>query len=582
MKVMLVFPPPWTPAMPHLALPVLTAALRGHGVAVSPRDLNLETYAAVLTRDYLLGAIERLKAQHPRVKGPRRAEPGKVSPDALRWAWQAGPALAARIAEAVQVFRSPAFYDGERSRAAFLDLTQALELASLPYFPARLDLLGFESDLPIDSSRDLAQAARDAARNPFIDIFRRVILPDIMREQPDIVGVSIPTRSQMLPAMTLAALVKDAGLPAHVTVGGPHISMLRGQLPHAAGVWGLIDSAVVFDGEGPLVALADALAGNGDLAAVSNLIYKAADGVRVNPAAPAKASDRLPDFDGLPLDRYLAPELILPLITSHGCYHGRCAFCNVGYGAEQGFHALPAEQVLEQVAALHARYGVRHIFFADEAIPPRTLRALSAGLTERGAPVHWCGCARFDRPIEGLLPGMAEGGCRMLLFGLETGSARLTRHMVKGTEGETTRRILRASAAAGIWNHAFFFFGFPTETLEDAQETVNFLYGEQSSLHSASAGVFVLERHSPAHVDPERFGITQVVERPDADLAIYFDYETASGLDEDMARTIMERLVDNFPAKRWGQYYVSDAYRFLYASYLRGAGRGCPVWLGDE
>jgi hypothetical protein len=68
-----------------------------------------------------------------------------------------------------------------------------------------------------------------------------------------------------------------------------------------------------------------------------------------------------PDFDGLPLDRYLAPDLVLPLITAHGCYHGRCAFCNVGYGTGQGFHALPVEQVLKQINALRAKHGVRHL-----------------------------------------------------------------------------------------------------------------------------------------------------------------------------------------------------------------------------
>ena len=48
-----------------------------------------------------------------------------------------------------------------------------------------------------------------------------------------------------------------------------------------------------------------------------------------------------PDFDGLPLERYLAPELVLPLATSHGCYHGKCAFCNVGYGSPFDYFPHP-------------------------------------------------------------------------------------------------------------------------------------------------------------------------------------------------------------------------------------------------
>jgi len=158
----------------------------------------------------------------------------------------------------------------------------------------------------------------------------------------------------------------------------------------------------------------------------------------------------------------------------------------------------------------------------------------------------------------------------------------MIRHMVKGTQAETMSRILRASARAGIWNHTFFFFGFPTETMEDAQETVNFIYAHQDALHSASPGVFVLERYSPVHANPAKFGVKRVIEAPDQDLAIYFDYEPEAGLDESMARTIVERLLEALPAKRYGQYYLHDVNRFLYASHLHAQGQPFPLWLADE
>ena len=558
-----------------------------------------------------------------RARGRERADAVRAISERLQWAWEEGPGLAAQVEAAVATFRSPAFYDGGKSLAAFLVIAQALELASLPYFPARLDLLSYEPAIPVDRSRDLLRAARDPNYNMFLEIFRngggRGILPDIVHERPDIVGISIPTRAQMLAAATLAYLIKEASPDCHITVGGPHITMLREQLLRVPALFDLFDSAVLFAGETPLLRLAETLEERGDLAAVPNLIWRDGERVRVNEPdrrlkppsdmtpKPAEAGSadgnsdapspddgtvavrrggggvRPPDFDGLPLGRYLAPDLVLPLITAHGCYHGRCAFCNVGYGTGQGFHALPPEQVLDQINALRIKYGVRHIFFADEAIPPRTLRELSSVLAEQGAPVAWCGCARFDRALsEPLLQSMAAGGCRMLLFGLETGSERMIRQMVKGTQAETMSRVLRTGARAGIWNHAFFFFGFPAETMADAQETVNFLYAHQDALHSASPGVFVLERYSPVHANPAQFGVKRLIDPPDQDLAIYFDYEPAAGLDESMARTLVERLLDALPAKRYGQYYLHDVYRFLYASHLHAQGRPFPLWLADE
>ncbi len=170
----------------------------------------------------------------------------------------------------------------------------------------------------------------------------------------------------------------------------------------------------------------------------------------------------------------------------------------------------------------------------------------------------------------------------MALFGLETASERMIERMVKGTQRETMGRVLEQSTQAGIWNHTFFFFGFPTETMEDAQETVNFIYAHQDSIHSAGVGAFILERCSPAHLDPARFGIRRMIDKPERDLAIYFDYEPESGLDESLARTLMDRLLDVLPGKRFGQYYTHDVHRFLYASQLHTQGIPFPLWLADE
>jgi radical SAM superfamily enzyme YgiQ (UPF0313 family) len=629
-KIILLFPPYWTPAMPHLALPALSSCLRSHGVEVIQRDVNLEVFERVLTRGYLEASLARL-----REFSRRPAASGASAPrECLRWALAEGPKLAAEVEQAVAVMRSPAFLDGPTGLQALLTIGQSLEVASLPFFPAALSLLSYTPPAAVDSSRSLLRSVRDEQRNMFLDIFRRGIIPDIVREQPDIVGISIPTEGQMLAGMTLAHLVKQSGLPCHVTVGGPHITMLREQLPKAPALFKLIDSAVAFEGEAPLLRLAEALAGAGDLAAVPNLIWRDGAAVRVNgsAAAPVHVSwqrgdgppgDRrpgdevaglpggapsmglaqgsagvqpaslrspdssypggLPDFDSLPLGRYLAPYPVLPLLTAHGCYHGDCAFCNVGYGRAGHFRPLKSAQVVEQMLALQRKYGVRHIFFADEAMTPRSMREMSALLTAQGSPLHWCGCMRFEKAITAdLLAQMSAAGCRMILFGLETASERMIELMDKGTQRETMGRVLKESAAAGIWNHTFFFFGFPTETLEDAQDTVNFVYAHGDAIHSASPGEFVLERYSPVHLQPQKFGVRRIVEQAEKDLAIYFEYELESGLDETMARTITERLLDVLPGKRFGQYYAQDTYRLLYASYLSEHGQALPGWLVDE
>jgi anaerobic magnesium-protoporphyrin IX monomethyl ester cyclase len=589
MKVMLLFPPNWTPTMPHLALPTLTAFLRQHDVEVVQRDLNQEVFDEILTTEYIREVVERLRREFgAKTNGPSSRH---VSPprELVGWALENGPQLAAEVDDAMAIMRGKRFFDGPVGVRAFLTMIQCLQVASLPFYPASLELSSYTPATSADSSRNLLKGVRDRQHNMFLDIFQRGVIADVEREGPDIVGISIPTLAQMQPGMTLAYLIKDAGLPCHVTVGGPHISMLRDQLPRVPYLFSLIDSAVVFDGEVPLLRLAETLAGNGDLSGVPNLIYAERDGkntqIHVNARKPPEKIGDLPvpDFHGLRLDRYLAPEPVLPLLTARGCYFGKCAFCNVGYGESESFSQLRAERLVDQMVQLHKEYGVRHIFFADEAITPRNLRHISPLLESLGAPVHWGGCVRFERVItKELLESMQRGGCRMLLFGLETASEPIIQHMVKGTELEHMSRILHESAEAGIWNHTFFFFGFPGETMDDAQKTVNFLYEHQCCINSAAFGTFLLERYAPAHLFPDKYGIKRIYEDPAKDLAIYFDYEVESGLDEEMAMLLESRFLDALPKKRFGHFYVHDTYRFLYISRLAEQGEPFPPWLVPE
>jgi len=577
--------------MPHLALPTLTAYLRRHGVEVVQRDLNLEFFELLLDPSHLEYAFEQLR----RAQTTRRV---LLPQEAVDWALENGPPVIRQVEKAVAVLRGEAFFDGPACLRAFEVLADALALASLPFYPASFELTRFVPPLPVDRSRALLTAVDDPQINPFLDLFSRHVLPNIEKEQPDLIGVSVPTLDQMLAAMTLCRLIKKAGLAAHITVGGPHISMLRESLIGAAtrplrserpqrsgaleSVWDLFDSAIPFSGELPLLRLVEALAEKGDLTAVPNLIYRDGAQIRVNPVGQPLPLDRLPppDFDGLPLDRYLAPRLVLPLTTTRGCYYGKCAFCNQGYGGPERFSQLEPEVVVERMLAMRERYGTRHIFFADEAITPRVLRKMSQELEAAGTPVEWVTCVRFEAQLDGaLLAQMARGGCRMLLFGLESGSPRVIGKIGKGTQIEHVERILRQSAAAGIWNHLFFFFGFPGESMQDAQATVDLVYRHGHDIHSASPGTFLLERYAPAHLNWRRFDIRRIIDPPEKDLAIYYDYEVHSGLDEALAERVVEGLLGVLPKKEFGQYYVHDSYRFLYASYLKQHQLAFPPWI---
>jgi len=63
-------------------------------------------------------------------------------------------------------------------------------------------------------------------------------------------------------------------------------------------------------------------------------------------------------------------------------------------------------------------------------------------------------------------------------------------------------------------------------------------------------------------------------------LAIYYDYQVHDGIDDALAETIVQRLMDALPTKENPQFYMHDTYRFLYASHLHDIGERYPPWLG--
>src|SRR5262245_22549696 len=134
MKVMLLFPPNWTPSMPHLSMPTLAAYLRPQGIQVIQRDLNLEVFDEILTRTYMENALDHLRQDYGSQANKQPARPALPARQKVLWALQEGPGLATKVEQAKQVIRSEAFFDGPAGLQAIETVIKALEIASLPFY----------------------------------------------------------------------------------------------------------------------------------------------------------------------------------------------------------------------------------------------------------------------------------------------------------------------------------------------------------------------------------------------------------------------------------------------------------------
>ena len=511
LTVSLLFPTGTDPRSPYLALPSLAAALRGADIAVQLHDLDIGGL------HYLLDS-QILEAAGRAFRGNSGANGSNVHERRLAILSEQLPELGPRH---LTTLRDPAaFFDANRWGAARAGILDALDICSaardcrLQYSvdPIAYDVAGVDPQ----SLQALIEATRDDRYNLFAEYWERDLYPALRQESPIFAGITITNRQQILPGLLLARRLRERGY--FVVIGGALISKFANKLPGLPAFFETFANAVVaYEGETASVALVEALSKDGDLSGVPNLLYLSEGRVRVNVThVEDVASLPTPDFSGLPLDRYLAPAPVLPVMVGKGCYFNRCKFCDIPYInriSKKAYRIRPAETIVSDLQRLNRRFNCQHFEFTDEALPPRTLEHLADELAaQRENRFHFVGYARlepaFTQPVCRKLAG---AGFRKLFFGLESGCQATLDHMDKDIRLSDVPVVLRNCREAGIHFHIFSILGFPEETPEQAMETVRFFEENRDVVNapgnSFDVHPFGLELRTEYAEKAESFGV---------------------------------------------------------------------------
>ena len=578
MRTLLLFPPTADPAHPPLGIAALAGFLTARGEDVSLLDLNIRAFNELLSAGFLTRCATYMGRRMDAFRRRRTLAPKDlpaytaVAENLLSADW-----LIERIDDARQALRDPATYTSRRAYAEVTStIRRGMQFVSAAHHPASWSAGGFAMGGHATRSADVLAAIDDRRENLFIPLFESA-LPEIVALQPRLVGISLNYRVQTIPAMTLAAMIRRALPEAFIVAGGGLVSFFAQRWEALAPFRGLIDAWVPFEGEKPLFDLTQALEGGLDPDDVAGLLrfrrsdeQRRARGRRWIPvyhppgSPPSLAELPPPRFDGLPLPDYLAPERILPLLASRGCYWGRCAFCSHGHLYREQYRSASAATVLDTMRGLSRTYGANVFYFVDEAIPPRVAVELATSIAETHPPYRWFTEARFEGYFDAArLQRLADGGCRMLIFGLESGVPRLLELMDKGITPLHAGEILRGCSAAGIRTFVMFFSGFPTETHEEAECTLQFIQEHRAHITHACGGQFVLEPQSPVFRSRERFGITNVYPYPNEDLKTWSQYDVREGLSAAEAGQLA-REIEQLPILKRPDFYLVSRSHLIF------------------
>ena len=565
LKVTLAFPPQGHWTQPHLAIPSLKAWLEARGFGdVEQLDLSVEAFDHFLTRDSLLRARDRVQ---------ERRDAADLGTDELpvdrmrRWraaveSAASADALIERVEAAKDLIRGRDVPEGERSgfwstdhyvRAA-RKLYHGLRLVSAAHFPSELTPHNFTMGYANDRSEDVARAIRDEDQNPFLAFYREEVLPRLVEREPRVLGLSVLYGSQLVPALTLGRLVKEALPGCHVTMGGGYLAYIGEKIMSAPILADAFDSMIFHEGEGPLEELCRALdAGETDLAGVGSLAWwdrrggGAPRSMRNTPAHPIKLDDAPPpSFDGLPFEKYFSPALVIPYDVNRGCYYGECTFCTLPTVIGPGYRTRSAETIARDVVDLKARYGTTHFNFITDCMPPGLIHDLPERLIESEAGITWWADARIEPKAytpEGARR-LYEAGCRKLLFGFESAVKRILKMMMKGQSLKSVVEVARNCAEADISVTFYAMVGFPTETREEARETLRFIEDHADIVREVSLQTFHIDEVAKTYKQPDEFGIE--VLPADGDLALYHDYVASSGMTQEEAAEMFEEMMASF------------------------------------
>ena len=361
----------------------------------------------------------------------------------------------------------------------------------------------------------------------FIDLVLFEVLSNHLQSiSPKLIAVSVPFPGNLFAAFRIAEWVKKHRPEIKVAMGGgfPNTELRSLKDPR---VFEYFDFITLDDGEAPveqLIRFINDEINSDQLKRTYLLQNETVTYINNSSCKDYKQSDTgTPDYRGLLLDKYIsAIDVANPmhslwsngrwnkLTMAHGCYWGKCTFCDISLDYIQRYEPLTAKLLCDRMEEIIRQTGTNGFHFVDEAAPPSLMRSLAIEIIRRKLVVSWWTNIRFEKSFtRDLCLLLKASGCIAVSGGLEVASDRLLELIDKGVTVEQVAKVNRNFTQAGIMVHAYLMYGFPTQTDQetiDSLEMVRQLF-KTGVLQSAYWHQFAMTAHSPVGMNPEKFKV---------------------------------------------------------------------------
>ncbi|AUB56837.1 B12-binding domain-containing radical SAM protein [Methanobacterium subterraneum] len=289
---------------------------------------------------------------------------------------------------------------------------------------------------------------------------------------PKVVGITATTAT-IKNALEYIKNIKKA-LPNTLTViGGSHPTFMPYETLKSEKT---LDAVVIGEGEETIVDIADNARKN--LSGIKGISYRNDDKIRKTPSRPL-----IKDLDSLPFPaRHLVPFKSYELssqaggmITSRGCVFS-CNYCSSSLIMGKKFRTRSPENVVDELEELSYKYGLKEVAFLDDIFMLNKKRAgmIADEIKRRDIDVSFIASSRVNNVDKRLLESLKDSGMSTLYCGVESGSQRVLDLMGKGITLKQAENAFKIAKNVGIDVVGSFILGYPGETVEEMNQTIDF------------------------------------------------------------------------------------------------------------
>lgn len=359
------------------------------------------------------------------------------------------------------------------------------------------------------------------------EILLKLLKLKIEKYQPTVAGFSVPFPGNLYSTLKCGQWLKKHHPEIKILMGGGYPNTELRSLSDPR-IFNYVDFITLDDGEAPLKVLLEFL-DKGDLQPALKRTYLLKDKkvIYSNTSSEKDVPQHqvgTPDYTDLPLKKYLSViETANPmhrlwsdgrwnkLTLAHGCYWGRCTFCDISLDYIQRFEPNIASTLCDRIEAIIQQTGETGFHFVDEAAPPSLLKSLALEIIKRKINITWWTNIRFEKNFtRDLCFLLKTSGCIAVSGGLEVASDRLLGLINKGVTIAQVSKVAHYFTQSGIMVHAYLMYGFPTQTAQetiDSLEVVRQMF-EAGVVQSGFWHHFAMTAHSPIGIHPEQFLVT--------------------------------------------------------------------------